>query len=142
MRQSKEIKQNWTGPKHFDICFCLIFNCYDKSFISGMETGQSRTTSCIALLVPKQNYIKMWCSIVLFHKFFWKYMSIMVITTIINKIFETNSNFHVKQRITGKVQFLFFNTFFASINKIFFFSQKNWALGYHSMRLWDFLNIF
>ena len=95
-RQSKEIKQNWTGPKHFDICFCLIFNCYDKSFISGMETGQSRTTSCIALLVPKQNYIKMWCSIVLFHKFFWKYMSIMVITTIINKIFETNSNFHVK----------------------------------------------
>ena len=77
MRQSKEIKKNWTGPKYFDICFCLIFNCYDKSFISEMETWQSRTASCTALLVPKQNYIKMWCSIVLFHKIFWKYMSII-----------------------------------------------------------------
>ena len=77
MRQSKEIKKNWIGPKHFDICFCLTFNCYDKSFISEMETWQSRTASCTALLIPKQNYIKMWCSIVLFHKIFWKYMSII-----------------------------------------------------------------
>ena len=29
----------------------------------------------------------------------------------INKIFETNSNFHVKQRTTGKVQFLFSRVF-------------------------------
>ena len=30
-------------------------------------------------------------------------------TAIIHKIFETNSSFHVKERITGKVQFLYFN---------------------------------
>ena len=30
------------------------------------------------------------------------------LSTIIHKIFETDSTFHVKQRTTGKVQFLFF----------------------------------
>ena len=32
MEQSKEIKQNLTGPNNFDICFCVIFGCYDCSF--------------------------------------------------------------------------------------------------------------
>ena len=32
MEQSKEIKQNWTGSKDFDICFCVIFHCYDQNF--------------------------------------------------------------------------------------------------------------
>ena len=31
--------------------------------------------------------------------------------TIIDKIFETNSNFYVQRRTTGKVQFLFFKGF-------------------------------
>ena len=33
------------------------------------------------------------------------------ITTIMDKIFQTSSCFHVKQRTTGKVQFLFFRVF-------------------------------
>ena len=38
---------------------------------------------------------------------------------IIDKIFERNCSFHVKQCTTGKVRFLFFTTFFANTNKIF-----------------------
>ena len=33
-------------------------------------------------------------------------------STIINKIFETNSRFHVQWHTTGKIQFLFFGRFF------------------------------
>ena len=33
-------------------------------------------------------------------------------STIINKIFETNSRFHVQWHTTGKIQFLFFRRFF------------------------------
>ena len=36
---SKEIKQNWTGLGTFEICFCVIFNCYYQKFISRKETG-------------------------------------------------------------------------------------------------------
>ena len=39
MEQSKEIDQNGTGPKDFDICLCVTFACYDQSFICGRETG-------------------------------------------------------------------------------------------------------
>ena len=38
MDQSKEIKQTWTGREKFDICFLVIFSCYDQSFICGRET--------------------------------------------------------------------------------------------------------
>ena len=34
--ESKEIKQ---GLKNFDICFSVIFSCYDQRVISGKETG-------------------------------------------------------------------------------------------------------
>ena len=40
MGQSKEIKQNGTRPKNFDVCICVIFDCYDHTFISGRETRQ------------------------------------------------------------------------------------------------------
>ena len=72
MRQSKEIGQY----QNILISASAQFLAAMKSFISGMETGESRNTSCIALFVPKQNYIKMWCSIVFVH-IFWKYMSII-----------------------------------------------------------------
>ena len=39
LEQSKEIKQNWTGRKNFDICFYVIFGCYDHQFISGRDSG-------------------------------------------------------------------------------------------------------
>ena len=42
--------------------------------------------------------------------------STQVVTTISYKMFETNSSFHVKQRTKREV---FFQTFFASIGKIF-----------------------
>ena len=36
MEQSKEINQNCKEPKMFDICFCIIFSCYDQSlFMEG-----------------------------------------------------------------------------------------------------------
>ena len=38
-------------------------------------------------------------------------------TTIIHKIFETNSSFHVKQRYMGKVQLLFFKRFLLVLTK-------------------------
>ena len=41
-----------------------------------------------------------------------------------HKMFETNSSFHVKQRTTRKVEFVFFLKFFASINKIFQFGGE------------------
>ena len=53
-------------------------------------------------------------------------------STIIHKIFETNSSFHVKQRTTGKVYFLFFKRFLLVSTK-FSFWQADWAVGYHSM---------
>ena len=55
------------------------------------------------------------------------------ITTAIYKILETNSSFYVKQRTTGKVQFLFFSSFMLILTK-FSFSGENWAPGYDSMK--------
>ena len=39
MGQSKEINQNWMGPRNFDICFCVNFSCYNQSLIPGKEAG-------------------------------------------------------------------------------------------------------
>ena len=36
--QSKEIKQNWTGPENLDISFWLIFDRNCQIFIAGRET--------------------------------------------------------------------------------------------------------
>ena len=55
------------------------------------------------------------------------------LSTIIHKIFETKSSFHMKQCTTEKVQFLFFKSFLLVSTK-FSFWQENWALGYHSMK--------
>ena len=35
---SKEIKQNRTGLKNFEICFFVIFGCYDQNLIFGRKT--------------------------------------------------------------------------------------------------------
>ena len=60
--------------------------------------------------------------------------------TIIHKIFETNSSFHVKQRTTGTVQFLFFSSFLLLLTK-FLFWEEDWALGYNSMKFRHFPDI-
>ena len=39
LEESKEIKQNWTETKKNYICFFIIFHRYNRSFISGRETG-------------------------------------------------------------------------------------------------------
>ena len=54
-------------------------------------------------------------------------------STAIHKIFVTNSSFHVKQRTTGKVQFLFFSSFLLVLTKCSFW-EEDWALGYNSMK--------
>lgn len=36
--KEKEIKKNWTEALKFDSCFCVDFDCYYKSIISG-KTG-------------------------------------------------------------------------------------------------------
>ena len=41
------------------------------------------------------------------------------IATIIDKIFETNSSFNVKQRTTGKCQFLFVRSLLLVLKKMF-----------------------
>ena len=69
--------------------------------------------------------------------FVWSYSCL---TSIIYKIFETNSSFHVKSRTRGKVQFLFFKRFLIVLAK-FLFWQGDWALGYDSMKLGHFSDI-
>ena len=32
-------QKNWTGPRIFDACFCVIFRCCGQGLISGRETG-------------------------------------------------------------------------------------------------------
>ena len=59
-------------------------------------------------------------------------------TTITHKISETNSSFHVKQRTTEKSRF--FKSFLLVLTKLPFW-QGDWALGYHSMKFRQFLNI-
>ena len=53
--------------------------------------------------------------------------------TISHKIFETDPSFHVKQRPTGKVQFLFFRSAWLVLNK-FSFWYEDWALVYNSSK--------
>ena len=36
---SKKIKQNWTIPGNFEMCFCVNFNYYYQKFISRKLTG-------------------------------------------------------------------------------------------------------
>ena len=43
-----------------------------------------------------------------------------VSSAVMDKIFETNSTFHVKKRTTGKVQFLFFDNFLLVLIKFLF----------------------
>ena len=50
LEQSKEIKQNWTGPEKLDICFSVIFNLHYQIFTSENETGH------MALLLPNFDF--------------------------------------------------------------------------------------
>ena len=61
--------------------------------------------------------------------------------TIIYKIFATNSNYHVKQRTTWTVEYLFFKSFLLILTN-FSFWQGDWTLVYHSMKRRDFPDIF
>ena len=58
-------------------------------------------------------------------------------TTIIHRIFQSNSSFHMKWYTTGKVYSRFFKRFLLVLTK-FSFWQGDWALGYHSMRFLHF----
>ena len=60
--------------------------------------------------------------------------------TIIHKISETNSDFLMTQRTTGKVKFLFFKSFYTVLPKLIFW-QAEWALGYHSVKFRHFPDI-
>ena len=53
--------------------------------------------------------------------------------TIIHKVLETNSSFHVKERTTGKVQFLFFREFLLLLTK-FSFWEEDRGLGNNSVK--------
>ena len=55
----------------------------------------------------------------------------------IDRIFETKSTCHVKQRTTGKFKFPFFTSFLLVLTK-FSFWEEDWALGYNSMKFWNF----
>ena len=53
--------------------------------------------------------------------------------TIIHKVLETNSSFHVKERTTGKVQFLFFRKLLLLLTK-FSFWEEDRGLGNNSVK--------
>ena len=57
-----------------------------------------------------------------------------------DRIFETNSNFHVKQGTMGKVQFLSYKSFFLVLTK-FLLGEEDWALGYNSVMFCNFPDI-
>ena len=59
--------------------------------------------------------------------------SYTIFSTSTDKTFEKNSSFHVKQRTTGKVQFLFSRGILLALTKSSFW-EKDWALGYISMK--------
>ena len=63
----------------------------------------------------------------------YQLLQVSICATTIHKIFKRNSSFHVKQRTTGKVQFLFFSCFLLGVTK-FSFWEEDWALGYSSMK--------
>ena len=48
---SKEIKENWTGLGNFEICLCVIFDCYYQTFISTRKTGYQQ------LSLPNMRFI-------------------------------------------------------------------------------------
>ena len=58
-----------------------------------------------------------------------------------DKAFETNSSFHVRQCNTGKVQFLFFKSFLLVLAKVSVW-EGDWELGYNSMEFWKFPHFF
>ena len=60
---------------------------------------------------------------------------------IIHNMFENSSNFHMKQRTTGKVKFLFVRSLLLVVTK-FSFLEKNWVLGNNSGKFWDFTDLF
>ena len=53
--------------------------------------------------------------------------------TTIHKILKTNSSFYVKQRTTGKVQFLFFSNFLLKLTN-FLCREEDWALSYNAIK--------
>ena len=61
----------------------------------------------------------------------------MINITTMDKIFETSSSFHVKHRTTRKFLFSFFNSFLLVLTKYLFWEEE-WALGYNSVKFWDF----
>ena len=60
-------------------------------------------------------------------------------STIIQKIFETNSSFYVKQQPMGNVQFLFFRSFWLVLKNVSIW-QEDWAVVYNSSKFRDFTN--
>ena len=61
--------------------------------------------------------------------------------TIMDKIFEGNSRYCMKQSTMGrKIQFLFFRSFLLVLKKKSFW-EEDWALGYNSMKFCVFPDI-
>ena len=54
-----------------------------------------------------------------------------------DKLFEANSIFHAEYRTAGTVQYLFYSSFLVVLAK-FLFLGWGWALGYSSIKFWDF----
>ena len=57
-----------------------------------------------------------------------------------DKIFEKNSSFHLKERTTAKISFLLFSSFLLLSTK-FLFWEEDWALGYNYMMFRDFADL-
>ena len=92
------------------------------------QTGKQKNSFCSSVLELKVGAIVTSWVINFFYSYYNCYyelhelcphISYYLEPTIIHKIVATNSSFHVKQRTTGKVQFLFFRRFFASILNIY-----------------------
>ena len=99
----------------------VVYKCFDKKTRSVTKANKVLAKNCTNQWLKNSKKMK-------------------VYTTTIHRIFETKSNFHVKQRTTGKVQFLFFSSFLLVLTK-FLFWEEDWALGYNSMKFRDFPDI-
>ena len=67
------------------------------------------------------------------NKYLFSFQHAIIQPAIMDKIFETNSSFHLKQRTTGKAQFLFFRSFLL-VSKNILFSEGDRALDRISLK--------
>ena len=54
MDQSKQVKQNWTGPRNFEICFCVYFTVITKVLFILREKNVIKKLKALTIMLLLQ----------------------------------------------------------------------------------------